>query len=75
MITATHQTYAASSATGQARQVGPASLLWDCIMYLRRAVDRQRTRRALLDLDAHLLRDIGRSRQEALAEAGKPFWK
>jgi uncharacterized protein YjiS (DUF1127 family) len=37
--------------------------------------DRQRQRRALLDLDDHQLRDIGKSRQAALMEARKPFWK
>jgi len=28
-----------------------------------------------LDLDAHTLRDIGITREEALNEALKPFWK
>ena len=37
--------------------------------------DRQRQRRALLDLDAHTLRDIGLTREEALNEGLKPFWK
>jgi uncharacterized protein YjiS (DUF1127 family) len=37
--------------------------------------DRQRQRRALLDLEAHTLRDIGMTREEALNEARKPFWK
>jgi len=37
--------------------------------------DRQRQRRALLDLDAHALRDIGITREEALNEGLKPFWK
>jgi len=37
--------------------------------------DRQRQRRALLDLDAHALQDIGITREEALSEALKPFWK
>lgn len=37
--------------------------------------DRQPQRRALLDLDAHTLRDIGITRQEALSEGLKPFWK
>jgi len=33
------------------------------------------TRRRLKDLDDRLLADIGLSRAEAEAEAGKPFWK
>ena len=37
--------------------------------------NRQRQRRALLDLDDHQLSDIGKSRQEVLEEARKPFWK
>ena len=37
-------------------------------------LDRQRQRRALMALDNHLLRDIGVSRGEALAEGSKPFW-
>ncbi len=32
-------------------------------------------RRALARLDDHLLRDIGRTRAEVLAECEKPFWK
>jgi uncharacterized protein YjiS (DUF1127 family) len=38
---------------------------------------RSRQRMALADLvdDDHLLKDIGVSRQDALREAAKPFWK
>ena len=34
-------------------------------------------RRALRDLadEGHLLRDVGLNRQQALREAGKPFWR
>ncbi|HEX2555688.1 MAG TPA: DUF1127 domain-containing protein [Microvirga sp.] len=32
-------------------------------------------RRALLSLSDHLLHDIGRSRADAEAEGGKPFWR
>jgi uncharacterized protein YjiS (DUF1127 family) len=39
-------------------------------MYLRR-----RQRKALLELDAQLLADIGLSREQAEQEARKPFWK
>jgi uncharacterized protein YjiS (DUF1127 family) len=36
---------------------------------------RLHTRRALLELDARLLRDVGLTREQALEEALKPFWK
>jgi uncharacterized protein YjiS (DUF1127 family) len=41
---------------------------------LRAAWRRQRTRRCLAELDAHMLKDIGISYAEAEAEANKPFW-
>lgn len=37
-------------------------------------VERSRQRSILRQLDEHLLRDIGLSREEALREAAKPFW-
>jgi uncharacterized protein YjiS (DUF1127 family) len=37
-------------------------------------LERRRQRRALLQLDDHLLADIGVSREQALREAGKWFW-
>lgn len=36
---------------------------------------RLHTRRALLNMEAHILRDIGLTREQALEEALKPFWK
>lgn len=36
---------------------------------------RRRGRRELLELDARLLRDVGISREQALREADKPFWR
>jgi uncharacterized protein YjiS (DUF1127 family) len=47
----------------------PALAHWR--LFLRRLA----TRRALRELDAHLLRDIGLSREQALAEAERPFWR
>ncbi|WP_028693187.1 DUF1127 domain-containing protein [Pseudomonas cremoricolorata] len=38
-------------------------------------VQRWRTRRALLALSDQHLRDIGLSREQAIAEGSKPFWK
>lgn len=41
---------------------------------INQAIVRQRSRRTLLDLtDAELL-DVGITRQQALYEAGRPFW-
>lgn len=36
---------------------------------------RARSRRELAALDPHLLRDIGLTREAALKEAEKPFWR
>jgi uncharacterized protein YjiS (DUF1127 family) len=37
--------------------------------------ERARQRRALMQLSDHMLRDVGIAPAEALAEAGKPFWR
>lgn len=37
--------------------------------------ERSRQRQALSELDDHFLKDIGKTRQEAMDEAAKPFWK
>ncbi len=42
---------------------------------LNRWHERARQRRQLARLDAHQLRDIGISREQALAEARRPFWE
>jgi uncharacterized protein YjiS (DUF1127 family) len=38
-------------------------------------MERSRQRRALAQLDDHLLRDIGLTRDEARSECANPFWK
>jgi uncharacterized protein YjiS (DUF1127 family) len=38
------------------------------------ALTRRRDRQLLAHLDAHLLRDIGLSSEEAQTECAKPFW-
>lgn len=40
-------------------------------LYYRRAM----SRRALRELDDHILRDIGLDRLDALREGTKPFWR
>jgi uncharacterized protein YjiS (DUF1127 family) len=44
-------------------------------VFLVEAAARRRDRRALAELDPHLLRDIGLTADEAKSEAGKPFWQ
>jgi uncharacterized protein YjiS (DUF1127 family) len=38
-------------------------------------IARSRQRRALAELDDHLLADIGVSAEQAVREATKPFWQ
>lgn len=45
--------------------------LWGTVAAMLEA---HRTRRALLEMDAHHLADIGLSRGDALTEAGRPCW-
>ena len=52
-----------------------ASLLVKVATMTRVWISRSDQRRALCDLDDHLLRDIGVSRQEALREIAKWFWQ
>ena len=60
--------FAAERPPGRSARLAP--LAW-----LRGAVRRWRERRLLEVLDDRMLRDIGISRSQALAEAGKPFWR
>lgn len=41
---------------------------------LMRAVFLARQRRALRDIDDHILKDIGLTRRQAEQEAARPFW-
>lgn len=43
--------------------------------WLREAYQVSRQRRALLALDAAMLKDLGLSRVDALQEGHKPFWR
>jgi uncharacterized protein YjiS (DUF1127 family) len=45
------------------------------LRWCARCSARSRQRRALSQLDDRLLEDIGVTRQQAIAEAAKPFWK
>ncbi len=56
--------------TRPARQVAR-----DILATLECWAERRRQRRALLDLNEHMLKDIGRSRADAYQEGMKPFWR
>lgn len=43
-------------------------------LHIREALRRRRSRQAITDLDARMLKDIGVSYAEAEFEANKPFW-
>ena len=45
------------------------------LRWYARCSERSRQRQALAELDDHFLKDIGKTRQEAMTEAAKPFWK
>jgi uncharacterized protein YjiS (DUF1127 family) len=44
-------------------------------VWFRAAAARWRERRMLEEFDERMLKDIGISRSQALAEASKPFWR
>ncbi len=73
-------TLAVQGAPGRRYQAGaarpqPRGWLAQAVGLLLTWSERVRERRHLLQFDDHLLRDIGISRAEALAEAEKPFWR
>lgn len=51
------------------------SLIHSPVSTLRVWQQRQRERRWLLELDSHILQDMGISASDAWQEARKPFWK
>jgi uncharacterized protein YjiS (DUF1127 family) len=61
----------------EASQTETFRLGWETrlLLWCARCLARSRQRQALAQLDDRLLRDIGKTRQEAIAEATKPFWK
>jgi uncharacterized protein YjiS (DUF1127 family) len=57
------------------RAVRLATLLFGISRVVRRALERRRQRLALLGLDDWMLKDIGVTRDQALKEGQKPFWR
>ncbi|HRX71549.1 MAG TPA: DUF1127 domain-containing protein [Candidatus Competibacteraceae bacterium] len=57
------------------RPVTWTSQLGRALWWLREAYQVSRQRRALLALDAAMLKDLGLSRTDALQEGSKPFWR
>jgi uncharacterized protein YjiS (DUF1127 family) len=56
------------------RLAAPRAVLVGIIQTLLRWQERSAQRRQLLELDAHMLKDIGISRADAVREAKRPFW-
>lgn len=55
-------------------QVEWASVLFRSIETIAFWIERRRQRRALAQLDQHLLDDIGLTREQVRGELVKPFW-
>ena len=66
---------AAQALPGAATSVIPPERLHRLARILFLWHDRARQRRHLQSLSDHMLRDIGLSRADVRAEAGKPFWR
>jgi hypothetical protein len=64
----------ASRAAGEDAVVARTPRLHQALCVLGAWLSRIRERRALADLDDHLLRDVGLTREQAGREASKPFW-
>ena len=54
---------------------GWATRVYQFAARVRRQLERHRTRRQLLDLDDHLLDDIGLTREQAEEAGRRPFWR
>lgn len=65
----------ASKTTKQNREVSFTNLIMDYLKQIKMAYRKQRSRRALVRLSSHQLKDIGLSRTDAIREASKPFWR
>jgi uncharacterized protein YjiS (DUF1127 family) len=66
---------AAAGLSAQGRQFRTAGILARSFSILLIWVERARQRRDLRELEQYRLDDIGVTREQANAEAGKPFWR
>jgi uncharacterized protein YjiS (DUF1127 family) len=57
------------------QSAGARPRLLGALVALEVWLDRHHQRRSLLELDDHILHDIGLSRADVEAEAKKPFWQ
>ena len=65
------------TASGNSDEAKTQRLFWGTRLrcWCARCSERSRQRQALAQLDDHDLKDIGMTRQQANAEAAKPFWR
>ncbi|HMO08929.1 MAG TPA: DUF1127 domain-containing protein [Paracoccaceae bacterium] len=72
----THSLHATPTSATLARPLPPvASVLFRLAQTVAAWEERRLTRRRLATLDAHMLRDIGLTRNLAARECDKPFWR
>ena len=69
-----HRRIAGFVARGRTRSAGQHGLAATIGLWLARSRQRRHLRE-LAEWDDHLLKDIGVSREAALREAAKPFWR
>ena len=68
-------TFSTSRADGPTRSsTSRSSVLLRVVAIIEMAVERRRSRLALMELSDAQLKDIGISRSEAFREANRPFW-
>jgi uncharacterized protein YjiS (DUF1127 family) len=67
-------TFSTSSTDVSLRSSSRGSALLRVVAMIEMAVERRRSRLALLEMSDAQLKDIGISRSEAYREANRPFW-
>jgi uncharacterized protein YjiS (DUF1127 family) len=64
-----------TSTAGTSRHSSRGSALLRVVAMIEMAVERRRSRTALLEMSDDQLKDIGLCRSEAYREANRPFWR
>ena len=67
-------TFSTSRTDVSMRSASRGSALMRVVAMIEMAMDRRRSRLALMELSEAQLKDIGISRSEAYREANRPFW-